>query len=119
MIKDDMLDAFSDDDIRAIQSLGDKVLKSRDENRKAKALEDAREYARVTLAAVGLSLRDLVKGKAKPAKGPQYKGGHSYQHPTNKALVWNAKGQKPKWLRELEADGDKAMELGPEVRKAS
>jgi hypothetical protein len=33
-----------------------------------------------------------------------------YQHPTNKALVWQAKGKKPKWLIALETDGDKAME---------
>jgi hypothetical protein len=32
-----------------------------------------------------------------------YKGGHTYQHLTNKGLVGNAKGQKRKWLRELES----------------
>lgn len=108
MIKPDMLDALSDEDVQAVRALCDKVLKNRDDDRKAKALDDVREYARVTLAAAGLSLKDLVK--AKPVKGPQYKGGHSYQHPTNKALVWNARGQKPSWLRELEADGKIPME---------
>jgi hypothetical protein len=107
MIKEDMLDGYSDEDIRIIQSLADSVLKRRDDGRKA----DATEVARVALAAVGLTFKDVLKTKAKPAKGPQYVGGRTYQHPTNKALVWNAKGQKPKWLRELEADGDKAIEL--------
>jgi DNA-binding protein H-NS len=115
MIKDDMLDAYSDDEIRKVKALADKVLKLRDDERKAKAMEEAR----ATLAAAGLTFKDLVKAKTKPARGPQYKGGVLYQHPSNKTLVWNAKGQKPKWLRELEAGGEKAIELGPEVRKAS
>jgi hypothetical protein len=106
MIKDDMLDAFSDEEIHKVKALADKVLKFRDDERKAKAMEQAR----ATLAAVGLSFKDIVKGKIRPAKGPQYKGGCLYQHPANKTLVWNAKGQKPKWLRELEREGGKAIE---------
>jgi len=102
-----MLDAFNDDDIREVRALCDKVLKSRDDDRKAKAMEQAR----ATLAAAGLTLKDLARARAKTPKGPQYKGGHTYQHPTNKTLVWNAKGQKPKWLRELEADGGIAREV--------
>jgi H-NS histone family len=109
MIKDDMLDAFSDEEIHKVKALADKVLKFRDDERKATAMEQAR----ATLAAVGLTLKDLVKGKIKPVKGPQYKGGCLYLHPADKTLVWNAKGQKPKWLRDLEADGGKAIE-GPE-----
>jgi len=101
-----MLDAFSDDEIGEIKTLADNVLKRRDDERKAKAMEEAR----VTLAAVGLTFKDVVKAKIKPAKGPQYKGGHTYQHPTNKTLVWNAKGQKPNWLRELEREGGKATQ---------
>ena len=54
--------------------------------------------------------------RAKPHKNgnkaPVYHGGRQYQHPTNKALMWNAKGQKPNWLRELEASGGKAVEIG-------
>ena len=115
MIKLDMLDAFNDEDVREVRALCDKVLKARDDDRKSKAIETAR----ATLAAVGLTLKDLVGAKAKAAKGPQYKGGHSYQHPTNKALIWNAKGQKPKWLRELETEGERAVELQAETRKAS
>jgi hypothetical protein len=45
----------------------------------------------------------------------------SYQHPSDKTLVWLAKGQKPNWLRELEAEGGKAVEVpeqGESIRKA-
>jgi len=107
MIKPDMLDAFSDEELVEVKTLADKLLKHRDEERKAKALEEAR----ATLAAVGLSIKDLARAKTKPNKGPSYKGGHTYQHPANKSLVWNAKGQKPNWLRELEIQGGKAVEL--------
>jgi predicted metal-binding transcription factor (methanogenesis marker protein 9) len=107
MIKADMLDAFNDEELGEVKVLADKLLKHRDEQRKAKALEEAR----ATLAAAGLSLRDLSKARIKPAKGPSYKGGHAYQHPTNKSLVWRAKGQKPVWLRELEAGGGAAVEV--------
>jgi hypothetical protein len=107
MIKPDMLDAFSDEELGEVKVLADTLLKHRDEERKAKALAEAR----ATLAAAGLSLKDLSRAKIKPAKGPSYKGGHTYQHPVNKSLVWNAKGQKPKWLRQLEASGGMAVEV--------
>ena len=79
----------------------------RDDERKAKAMDEAR----ATLAAVGLTLKDLAKAKAKPVKGPQYKGGQTYQHPTDKTLIWAAKGKKPNWLVELEAKGGSAIEI--------
>lgn len=107
MVKADMLDAYGDDDVREIRSLCDKLLKTRDDDRKEKAMDEAREM----LAAVGLTLKDLAGAKAKVAKGPQYKGGHVYQHPTNKTLVWRGKGQKPGWLRELEAEGGTVREV--------
>lgn len=38
----------------------------------------------------------------------------------NKTLVWAAKGKKPKWLIDLELNGEKAVELsGTNVLKAS
>jgi len=106
MIRANMLDEFSDEDVQEVRVLCDKVLKARDADRKDKALEQAR----ATLAAAGLSLRDLARAKAKPNRGLSYRGGHVYQHPTNKTLTWNARGQKPTWLRELEASGGKAIE---------
>jgi hypothetical protein len=42
----------------------------------------------------------------------------THRHPTDKTLVWRAKGQKPKWLRELEADGERPIEFLVEDRKA-
>jgi hypothetical protein len=104
-----MLDGLNDEELRGIIGESQRLLKKRDEERKAKALSDARTL----LASVGLSLKSLGggKGKKKAGEGPLYKGGHLYQHPTNKALVWNAKGQKPNWLRELEGQGGKAVEV--------
>ena len=40
-----------------------------------------------------------------------YQGGRTYRHPSNPDLAWNAKGQKPNWLRSLEAEGGKPVEV--------
>jgi hypothetical protein len=108
MINPSTLDALNDDELRSVITQSQALLKRRDEERKAKALNDARAL----LASVGLSLKHLGgKAKKKAGDAPLYKGGVLYQHPTNKALVWNAKGQKPNWLRELEGQGGKAVEM--------
>ena len=108
MINPATLDALSDEELRNVIAQSQGLLKKRDEERKAKALSDARAL----LSSVGLSLKSLSgNAKKKAGKGPSYKGGRLYQHPANKALVWNAKGQKPNWLRELEGQGGKAVEI--------
>jgi len=108
-MKLDTLDALEDADLRAIINRSEELLKLRDEDRKAKALSDARAL----LAAAGLSLKDVaMRGKgARHGKAVPYHAGTLYQHPANKALVWNAKGQKPGWLRELEGQGGKPVEV--------
>jgi len=107
-MKLDTLDALGDDDLRAVSARCEVLLKQHDTERKEKALSEAR----ATLAAVGLTLKDLARKSpvAKP-KGPVYHVGHSYQHPANKALVWSGKGKKPSWLTTLESEGGKAVEL--------
>jgi hypothetical protein len=110
-VKLDMLDGLGDDDLRAVAARCEELLAQHDKERKDKALEQARAI----LSGVGLSLKDVAAGKSHKngaMKGAVYHGGRQYQHPTNKALTWNAKGQKPTWLRELEASGGKAQEVG-------
>jgi DNA-binding protein H-NS len=103
-----MLGALQDDELRVVIEQSQGLLKERDDERKAKALNDAR----AVLAAAGLTLKDLNgKGKSKTAKGPVYHGGHTYQHPANKSLTWNAKGKKPGWLVELEGRGEATIEV--------
>ena len=107
-MKHDTLDGLNDTELQAVVARSQELLKGRDDARKAKAMNDARTL----LASVGLSLKDLNgRGSVRSAKGAPYKGGHRYQHPGDKSLVWNARGQKPHWLRELEAQGSKAVEL--------
>lgn len=103
----DSLSELEDDGLRAVIGRAEELLAQHDRGRKEKAMEQAR----ATLAAVGLTMKDLVKAKTKANKTPQYRGGHVYQHPTNKTLVWAAKGKKPKWLIELEGAGAMAVEL--------
>ena len=121
-MKLDMLDALSDDELRAVTARANELLKQHDEERKAKALADVRALEarmrsekRALLESVGLSLKGVViKGRVRHGK-PSYHIGHNYQHPANKALTWNGKGQKPGWLRELEEKGGKAVEVAEAV----
>jgi DNA-binding protein H-NS len=113
-----MLDALNDGELRALIAHANELLKAHDEERKAKALLDARALkakaltdARAVLASVGLSLKDMSGKKARSGKPPAYHVGHHYQHPTNKALTWNGKGKKPAWLAAIEAEGGKAIEI--------
>jgi DNA-binding protein H-NS len=116
-IKLDSLDGLSDEELRAAITHANELLKAHDEERKAKALADARALkakaltdARAVLASVGLSLKDMSAKKARSGKAPVYHIGRQYQHPTNKTLTWNGKGKKPAWLRELEGEGEKPVE---------
>jgi len=106
-MKLDTLDGLSDSELQAVIEHSQALLKQRDDDRKAKALEQARTL----LASVGLSLKD-VAGKAHKGNGKSvYHGGTQYQHPANKTLTYNGKGKKPGWLTALEAEGGKAVEV--------
>lgn len=117
----DSLNALNDDELRAVGARVNDLLKEHDEERKAKALADAKALKarmlaeqRAVLATAGLSLKDM--GAKKPrSKAPAYHVGREYRHPSNAALIWNGRGQKPGWLRELESEGGKAVELSPEA----
>lgn len=111
------LEKLNDDELRAIGARVEELLKLHDEERKAKALSDAKALkakalaeARAVLATAGLSLKDMGAKKPRPARAPAYQSGHGYRHPVNASLTWNGRGQKPGWLRELEAGGGRAVE---------
>lgn len=108
-MKLDTLNELEDVDLRAVIGRAQELLEEHDKERKA----DALNKARALLESVGLSLKDVANGKAKPAKAPVYKGGHVYQHPANKALTWNARGKKPHWAIEVEGAGGKLIEIEP------
>ena len=103
------LNALQDGELQTLIEQAQGILKQRDDDRKAKALEQARTL----LASVGLSLKDVASGRGQKAngKGAVYHAGTQYQHPTNKTLMYNGKGKKPGWLTALEAEGGKAVEV--------
>jgi hypothetical protein len=108
MISTATLNELRDDELEMTIEQARTLLKQRDDDRKAKAISDAR----ATLAAVGLSLKDLNgKARSRNGKGAVYHSGHTYQHPANKALAWNGKGKKPGWLLALEGEGTAPLEV--------
>jgi hypothetical protein len=108
-MKLETLDTLNDDDLRSVIERAQHLLEKHDKERKEKAVIDARTI----LEAAGLTLKDVAAkgGHTRSSKSPVYRGGHRYQHPTKKELVWMAKGQKPGWLRLLEKEGSRAVEL--------
>jgi hypothetical protein len=109
----EMLDTLNDDALREVITRAQDLLKQHDRERKEQALAQAR----AVLSSVGLSLKAVAGKGARPAAG--YKGGRLYRHPAKPELVWNAKGQKPNWLRALEREGGKAVEVAQPQAAAS
>ncbi len=109
------LEKLQDDELRVVIGRSHEILGDRDKKRKEKAMEEARAI----LLRVGLTPQDLAgkssRGRSATVKTPSYQSGRQYQHPTNQTLTWNAKGQKPRWLRDLEAQGGKPVEAAPAV----
>ena len=71
MIKLDLLDALSDSELDQIEAYSQALKQRRDEERKAKAMDEARAI----LAAAGISLEELNgKKKGRPAKGGKKSG---------------------------------------------
>jgi DNA-binding protein H-NS len=103
----DSLEKLGDVELRAVVARAEELLAQHDRERKDKALEQARAI----LSGVGLSLKDVAKPHKNGSKGPAYHGGRQYQHPTDKTKVWAARGQKPQWVRELESEGKRPVEI--------
>lgn len=99
------LAGLTDEELQEAIARSQELLKTRDRERKEHALAEARTL----LSSVGLSLKS-VAGKT-TRRAVVYRGGHLYRHPAKPELVWNAKGQKPNWLRELEKHGGRAVEV--------
>ena len=95
---------LTDEELQGVIDRSHELLKQRDKERKDHALAEARTL----LSSVGLSLKS-VAGKA-ARRSAVYRGGRLYRHPAKPELIWNAKGQKPNWLRELEKHGGRAEE---------
>ena len=97
----------TDEELQDLIVRAQDLLKERDRERKDHAVAEARAL----LASVGLSLKDVAAKAVKRTAAVTYKGGQHYRHPTKPELVWNAKGQKPDWLRDLEKNGGRAIEI--------
>lgn len=101
----DSLEKLADDDLRNIAARCQALLKQRDTERKESAIAEAR----ATLAAAGLTPKDIVR-KSPVKVRTQSRAVNYHQHPTDQSLTWNGTGKKPAWLVELEKSGGSAVE---------
>ena len=111
MFKVETLNALKDEELQGIIGHAQTLLKTRKEERENEALEKAAEAMRAAGRNVNMrELRSMAKRGNGNGRSP-YKAGTHYQHPDDKSLVWNAKGQKPNWIRDLESAGKGPIEV--------
>lgn len=103
--------AASIEELEQMVALAQSEIEERRRKRREEAMAEIRRIAGTEHIAVRFDARPKPK---KAGKAPVYQGGRHYRHPSKPDLIWNAKGQKPNWLRELEAEGRRAVELPPE-----
>lgn len=75
---------------------------------KAKRASDLRRQVEQTAASLGISVAELVgleKGTRTAGRKSGSKVAPKYRDPSNHALTWTGRGQKPVWLRERLAQG--------------
>lgn len=129
MTASDTLQNLSDDELKDLAARIDALLKERHAAARHGAIEQAREI----LDKVGLTFAHVVgRGKAKTGSGntsqtagwsesssrsatrgtntsrsASYKAGARFVNPADPSQSWTAgKGRKPKWLTDLEANGE-------------
>jgi hypothetical protein len=103
------------EELEQIRELTQAELEQRKRRRREEAMAEIRRIAETENIPVRFDAKSRPK---KSAKAPLYKSGRSYRHPTDETLVWKANGQKPGWLRELEKEGGRAVEI-PVSEKAA
>lgn len=102
------LDSMSAEELKALIDEAKAKLDSKKDEARAALLEEMTERA----TALGLSLDDLMPGRAaapaktrKPRSDAGKTGEIKYRGPGG--LTWTGRGRKPNWLSELEAQGKK------------
>jgi DNA-binding protein H-NS len=103
-----VLDKMTDEELSLTIERAQQTLMERDRERKAEAMKQAR----TVLEKVGLSLKDLAAAGKKATAGKHARAdGKVFRHPGNPNLEWGGRGNKPQWLRDLEATGGKPIEV--------
>jgi DNA-binding protein H-NS len=111
VFKNETLDALTDEQVQSAVSYGQTLLKTRQEKREDDALETAATAMRAAGLTVNMkALRAMAKKAATVNGSAKYKAGTHYQHPDDAGVVWSGKGQKPNWIRDLEAAGKRPVE---------
>ncbi len=98
------LNPLKDEELKDVIKRAEDLLEERKEARRQKAIDDAK----ASLAAVGLTFRDVGTQPSKRARkaSAALPGGQRYVNPANPSQVWiSGRGRRPKWLAELEAKG--------------
>jgi DNA-binding protein H-NS len=106
----DAMDFMTAESLTAAIRGAEERRKEKEDDARTRLLQRFREEA-----AAGLSLDSLFPGLGGGTRRRRTDAGQplapKYRHPTDSSQTWSGRGQKAKWLRELEAQGHNAEEF--------
>lgn len=91
---------------KELEKLGNNVEKALEKLRK-KDLKKVRQEMEKLAAAHGVSVEDVIGGKAAPksAAKPKVKSVPKFANPADKSQTWSGKGRQPEWYKAAIAAG--------------
>ncbi|HVY29674.1 MAG TPA: H-NS histone family protein [Polyangiaceae bacterium] len=99
------LSSFSDDELAALASGAQAELAARRERRRAEFFERIREQARALDIDPEEVVAALSRKGARSGTDRRAAVAPKYRNPQNAAETWSGRGQRPKWLETLLAQG--------------
>ncbi len=99
---ENQLKELSPEELQRIIEEARRTLDLKQKQRREEIIRQIRELA--TQAGIEVEIRTRPKTETKPSRRG-VKLPPKYRHPTDRALTWTGRGQMPRWLRELVAQG--------------
>ncbi|GAB6068821.1 H-NS histone family protein [Methylothermus subterraneus] len=96
------LQALSPEELQRVIEEAQRALELKRKQKREEIIRQIRELA----AQAGLEVE--IRAKSKAETKPSQRGARlppKYRHPTDRSLTWTGRGQMPRWLRELVAQG--------------
>lgn len=97
------LEHRSEEELEELLNSTASILKEKRDNRRNTAIAQIREIA--AAAKITVTIKGERKAKAATDEQTDTVDSKLYRHPDNHEIIWNGKGNTPKWLRTLIKSG--------------
>lgn len=99
---EEQLQELSPEELRRVIEEAQRALELKQKQKQEQAMRQIRELA--AQAGLEVEIRVKPRSETKPSRrGTRLQP--KYRHPTDRSLTWTGRGQMPRWLRELVAQG--------------